>query len=80
MTQCPWKIRASANITVQCRKLAHEGSEHEGEHPNPQAQGGVTLISWMAGDRREYIGEWPGSCKRLPGCVLHDGHHGNCAI
>lgn len=39
-----------------------------------------TLLSWQAGDRREYTGGWPGPCTRTGGCTLHTGHHGRCAL
>lgn len=52
--------------------------EHVGRHANPAAPGGVTMISWLAGDRREYTGDWPGPCPRQP-CTLHAGHHGSDA-
>lgn len=39
-----------------------------------------TVLSWNAGDRREYTGEFPGLCTgKIPGCTLPLGHHGNCA-
>jgi hypothetical protein len=41
--------------------------------------GGMRL-SWQAGDRREFTGEWPGECTLHPaGCTLPSGHHGRCA-
>src|SRR5258708_5634924 len=42
-------------------------------------------VSWQATDRREYTGEWPGYCGKLPGatfaggCCLPAGHPGGCA-
>lgn len=37
-------------------------------------------VHWQAGDRREFTGDWPGPCEgKVPGCVLHAGHHGRCA-
>ena len=36
-------------------------------------------ISWQSGDRREYVGRWPGPCPEI-GCCLHRGHHGRCAF
>lgn len=80
MTQCPWTIRASVDITVQCGRNKHGGDpHHRGKHTNPAAANGYTVISWLAGDRREYTGEWPGPCDKTPGCVLHLGHRGRCA-
>lgn len=40
--------------------------------------GSETGVDWKAGDRREYIGDWPGICQRSPDCNLHAGHHGRC--
>ena len=42
---------------------------------------GVTELTWNAGDRREFTGDWPGPCDRglRNGCTLHAGHHGRCA-
>lgn len=36
------------------------------------------VITWQAGDRREYTGDWPGPCPHQP-CILHVGHHGRHA-
>ena len=56
---------------------------HDGEHravlrdfAYPGSQTGLT---WRAGDRREFAGDWPGPCTgRVAGCTLHAGHHGRC--
>lgn len=76
MSRCPWKIRWTFGQDAQCDKAGHPpGSiRHESKLPN-----GVTTLSWHAGDRREFTGDWPGPCTKLAGCVLHTGHHGRCA-
>jgi hypothetical protein len=56
-----------------------------GEHEGPSGVMPGQVIIWRAGDRREFTGDWPGYCTRLPGqplsggCTLHHGHHGRCA-
>jgi hypothetical protein len=92
-TQCPWSIRWTFGTDTRCDKPAHVialavtplpdgriSAEVDGDegHSGP-AGNGVTRISWQAGDRREFTGDWPGPCAKLPGCVLHTGHHGRCA-
>lgn len=92
--RCPWKIHwgVGQESTTQCAKddghlpwriglMTVKGDiEHEGLAGN-----GITTITWLAGDRREYTGDWPGYCTKLPrevhagGCTLHLGHHGRCA-
>jgi hypothetical protein len=43
-------------------------------------KGSETVMTWEAGDRREFTGEHPGLCTgKVPGCTLHTGHHGRCA-
>lgn len=37
------------------------------------------VVAWFAGDRREYIGEWPGYCPRED-CGFPASHHGNHGI
>jgi hypothetical protein len=54
-------------------------TQHRGEHPNPAAPAGYTVITWLAGDRRAFTGDWPGYCDTTPGCTLHARHHGRCA-
>jgi hypothetical protein len=90
---CPWKIHWGTvtspvdEFTTACGFPAEHigkdpgtaGFQHRGEHPNPAAPAGFTVITWMAGDRREFTGDWPGYCAKTPGCTLHAGHHGRCA-
>jgi hypothetical protein len=38
-----------------------------------------TTLSWAAGDRREFTGDWPGACIATAGCTLPTRHHGRCA-
>jgi len=81
VTQCPWKIHwaAGQEHTTQCGRNRHSDQHHRGRHPNPDSSTGYTVIQWIAGDRREYTGEWPGPCVETPGCVLHTRHKGRCA-
>jgi hypothetical protein len=84
--------------TTQCDKLAHAGEvtitrgpdnrfsvETEGspDHSGPSGFVPGQRITWQAGDRREYTGDWPGPCMKLfpssEPCILHVGHHGRCA-
>jgi hypothetical protein len=84
--RCPWKIRWTFGTDTQCDKDEHGGiqlglvfigqdREHSSKLPN-----GVTTLTWLAGDRREFTGDWPGPCTKLAGCTLHTGHHGRCAL
>ena len=75
---CEWKIHfgTGQEMTALCDKeRGHLGvdAEHSGEGMVPGQR-----ITWLAGDRREYTGEWPGLCPDQP-CILHDGHHGRHA-
>lgn len=51
------------------------------QHRGPGLQPGQT-ITWQAGDRREYIGDWPGQCEYTDHrgqCTLPVSHHGHHA-
>jgi hypothetical protein len=82
--QCTWTIRwgTSAETTTRCDKIEHSIPEHEG--PGLAEVPGQRIV-WYAGDRREYQGDWPGYCDKLPlapfegGCTLPLGHPGRCA-
>jgi hypothetical protein len=85
VSQCPVKIHwgASADTHTQCGKdedhwdlRAGNNDPHEGPGL-PQFP--YQRISWLPGDRREYVGEWPGPCGAAP-CTLHRGHLGRCAV
>ena len=91
MTRCPWKIHwgMGQESTTQCDKDDHgvvatpEGPRwyfgDDYEHSGPGLpQFPDQRIVWQAGDRREYIGDWPGLCPHQP-CILHTGHHGRHA-
>jgi hypothetical protein len=73
---------------VQCARQLHldlppsalPREEHRGKFDNPAAESGQTVLTWLARDRREYTGEWPGPCTRTPGCILHQGHLRMCAL
>jgi len=79
--RCPVKIHwaRGQEHTTQCDRLRHTDPYHRGRYPSPHPSG-YTVISWQAGDRREYTGEWPGPCVLVKGCVLHTGHVGKCAV
>ena len=97
-SRCPWKIHwgVGQESTTQCDKDEHLGKpvfrtdegvpywrpDSDLKHEGP-AGNGVTTIVWLAGDRREYTGDWPGPCplleRGLGNCTLHMGHHGRCA-
>lgn len=97
MTQCPWKIHWGVGLeqTTRCEKEEHLPVEiigevcveiREGEHEGPTGIFPDQKVIWQAGDRREFTGDWPGFCTKLPGkpytgggCTLHVGHHGRCA-
>jgi hypothetical protein len=94
--RCPWKIHwgVSQESTTQCDKDVHltnlvamplpDGRvavdyDGDGAHAGPALMAGQR-ITWQAGDRREYTGDWPGLCPGSgQGCTLHAGHHGDHA-
>lgn len=90
--RCAWKIHWGTlqEHTTQCDRDEHVTipadapeeamrsillTQGDGKHQG-QAGNGVTMIEWMAGDRREYTGPWPGLCPYQP-CILHLGHYGD---
>jgi hypothetical protein len=76
--RCPWVIHwgTSQECTTWCDREEHvERGDFDHEGPGLMRD---QRISWQAGDRREYTGEWPGLCPVQP-CVLHAGHHGRHA-
>jgi hypothetical protein len=77
---CPWSIRWTFNQDIRCGKKAHKpaDSEHRGVVMDYAYPGSRTEITWQAGDRREFTGDWPGPCPK-GSCTLHAGHHGRCA-
>jgi hypothetical protein len=95
MTRCPWNIRWTFGQDTQCDKEEHVtnvsvraipdhpgrfGVEYQGEpQHSSRLPNGVTVLTWEAGDRREFLGDWPGLCLLGKGCTLHRGHHGRCA-
>lgn len=89
MTTCPWSLRWTWDTDARCEKPVHlsepvaagDDMEHEGAIRNFAYAGSVTKLSWMAGDRREFTGTWPGPCtdNEPAGCILHTGHHGRHA-
>lgn len=79
---CDWAIRPFPNDTqVNCDQPHLPGErEHSGTLRDYAYPGSQTKVSWMAGDRREFQGEWPGYCgdNDAP-CTLPRGHHGRHA-
>lgn len=82
---CDYSVRwgTTAETTTRCAKEpGHADVEHEGPGL-PQFPG--QTVHWLAGDRREYRGGWPGYCAKLRGepfnggCTLPLGHQGRCA-
>lgn len=92
--RCGWKIRwgTTEAATTACdrehtvpgdwRERIAANTEHEGFTGWSPGQ----RIHWYSGDRREYLGDWPGYCAKVPGkaafeggCTLPSGHHGRCA-
>lgn len=85
LSRCAVKIRWGTDLehTTQCEKpedhydlRVGNADEHVGAG---LAEFPYQKIHWQPGDRREYVGEWPGNCPITRGCILHDGHHGRCA-
>lgn len=81
MATCGVKIKWGMfpeSISVCDKDASHvaAGEKHEGPG---LAEFDYQRIVWFPGDRREFAGEWT-PCTRLPGCVLHEGHHGMCAV
>lgn len=82
---CPWKIRygTSAETTSECTEPpghigvapGNAGKQHRGHGLLPEQ-----VVTWLAADRREYTGDWPGYCggssfEDASGtCVLPAGH------
>lgn len=79
MERCTWKIRWAPGRDAECEREAHEPDvSHVGlTNANPDVLD--QRVSWLAGDRREFQGIWPGPCTKTAGCTLHTGHHGRCA-
>ena len=92
--RCQYKIRWTFGTDAQCERDGHVEELTITPFPDgrlfvqcvgdPEHQAKVgpyqTSLTWHAGDRREFTGNWPGPCTgKVPGCVLHTGHHGRCA-
>jgi hypothetical protein len=94
--RCPWKIRWMPGEDAQCeagfphapadaspeqrKALEPPFNEHRAVLRDYAYPGSETILTWRASDRREFTGDWPGPCAKTPGCVLHAGHHGRCAL
>jgi hypothetical protein len=94
MTACPYKIRPFPNDTeLQCGKDEHLRLDQQDTEPGQTPEhaatlrdyahpGSVTEVTWLAGDRREFTGDWPGYCRALGhyrDSTLPAGHKGRCA-
>jgi len=75
-------IRWTFGQDTQCDKPEHLAVRGDPQHSS-LLPNGVTTLTWQAGDRREYTGDYPGPCPLLwavgQSCTLHAGHHGRCA-
>lgn len=76
---CPWRIHwgASEESHTRCTKPAHLPGDPK--HTGPSGVLVGQTITWLAGDRREYAGSYPGPCELTRGCILHTGHLRRCA-
>jgi hypothetical protein len=65
---------------IRCDKDEHLPGDlhHRGVIRDYAYPGSETVLSWQAGDRREFTGEWPGACPHQP-CSLPAGHYGRDA-
>lgn len=85
--QCPWSMRPSPNLPqVDCEKPPHvpDDEHHEGVWRDVAYEGSRTELGWLAGDRREFTGPWPGYCRKPQSsgydCTLPAGHPRLCAV
>lgn len=89
---CEWKIRWTFDQDAQCDRELHipadippevmeaDEAQHHAVILDYAFEGSRSELTWLAGDRREFTGTWPGPCTgKVPGCILHRGHHGRCA-
>jgi hypothetical protein len=78
-SRCPWKIHwgTGQESTTQCDRPEHDVTA-DPDHEGPTGVMDGQRVTWVAGDRREYTGEWPGLCPDQP-CILHAGHRGRHA-
>jgi hypothetical protein len=81
MATCGVKIKwgMSADTVTEC----DQDPSHVAAFTNHSGPGlsefPYQRIEWQPGDRREFVGDWR-PCVVTVGCILHDGHHGRCAI
>ncbi len=78
---CDVKIRPfwpRNDIELQCEMDSAEHETHQGTVRNYAYPGSVTVITWLTGDRRSFLGEWKPCYNK--GCVLPAWHHGNHAF
>jgi hypothetical protein len=94
VSRCKWSIRPFTDQTqVSCELSEHlqpevaEGGQalHQATLRDYAYPGSATVITWYAGDRREFEGNFPGYCTKLgmhagrQNCTLPAGHRGKCA-
>jgi hypothetical protein len=82
-SRCPVRIRYGTTLHTQCTKPEDHWDLRTGNRDPHEGPGlpefPYQRITWLPGDRREYVGDWPGNCRGKSGCVLHAGHFGRCA-
>jgi hypothetical protein len=86
LNRCPYKIRWTFGQDADCQKAVHLPADVTASPMDPRLEhealigNGATKLTWHSGDRREFMGDWPGPCPGSgQGCTLHIGHHGNHA-
>lgn len=77
---CDARIRAfiPVNDTEVACDLSGDHARHKGILRDYAWPGSETVVEWLEDDRRNFHGEWPGSCPST-GCTLPSGHRGNHA-
>jgi hypothetical protein len=70
-------FRPFNELEVECRFTHPHPGLHEGVLRDYAYTGSMTVISWMASDRRSFRGEFH-PCVH-DGCLLPLLHHGECA-
>lgn len=78
-TQCAKPVHMTLHTITQLSdgRIAVD-CDGDPEHEGPSGVQFGQKIQWQAGDRREYVGDWPGLCPHQP-CILHLGHNGRHA-
>lgn len=72
-TACEWRMAPIEGVVVPCIRPRDHAGAHEGRWHQ-------ATVAWFAGDRREFVGAYPGRCAAewLRGlrCPLPAGHPG----